>query len=125
MRPGVILTVLAVPNHATILLTATNSTFAANGKPVLGETSEEHLLRKLKTLNNVDRLADPDFTRPMEPRSVMDAAFTMQYNILQSIILHDQIVVDSILIDSDPEVRKAIELCPDIIRGVYFTVLRS
>jgi hypothetical protein len=77
------------------------------------------ILTDATSLNNFDKLADPEFTRPMEPWCVMDAGFTIQYNILQSIILHDQIVVDSILIDSDSEVRNALELCPDVIRGVY------
>ena len=77
------------------------------------------VLTDATSLQEFDRLADPDFAVPMRPWCVSDAGFTIQYGILQSLVLHEQIVVDSLLIPSHSDVGQALALCPEVIRGVY------
>ena len=77
------------------------------------------VLTDATSLQKFDRLADPDFVPPMRPWCVSDGGFTIQYGILQSLVLHEQIVVDSLLIASHSGVEEALSHCPEIIRGVY------
>ena len=77
------------------------------------------VLTDATSLQRFDRMADPEFALAMRPWCVSDAGFTIQYGILQSLVLHEQIVVDSVLIASHSGVGQALALCPEIIRGVY------
>lgn len=64
-------------------------------------------------------LSERETVGKMREWHVSDESFALNYHMLQAIVLYEHIVVDSLLYDSDHDIRGAFDLCPDIFRAVY------